>query len=142
MTTSLSGFIEFVRADMVITASQVPDNSQSFSLAYGGAVEWVNPDIASVMPNLYSVAVYNLGASFLVNYGTESVFADFRKNNGLNDFKAGVITGAGDNSTSAQRLVPDFFKDLSLADLQMLQDPWGRRYLMIAQQFGSLWGLS
>jgi hypothetical protein len=36
--------------------------------------------------------------------------------------------------------VPDFFKDLSLADLQMLQDPWGRRYLMIAQQFGSLWG--
>nr|HEK8282419.1 hypothetical protein [Escherichia coli] len=53
-----------------------------------------------------------------------------------------VITGAGDNSTSAQRLVPDFFKDLSLADLQMLQDPWGRRYLMIAQQFGSLWGLS
>jgi len=38
--------------------------------------------------------------------------------------------------------VPDFFKDLSLADLQMLQDPWGRRYLMIAQQFGSLWGLS
>ena len=55
---------------------------------------------------------------------------------------SGVITGAGDNSTSAQRLVPDFFKDLSLADLQMLQDPWGRRYLMIAQQFGSLWGLS
>ncbi|HBK2804405.1 TPA: hypothetical protein HHH48_005056, partial [Escherichia coli] len=48
----------------------------------------------------------------------------------------------GDNSTSAQRLVPDFFKDLSLADLQMLQDPWGRRYLMFAQQFGSLWGLT
>lgn len=142
MTTSLSGFIEFVRSDMDVTVSQVPDNSASFSLAYGGAVEWVNPDISSVMPNLYSVAVYNLGASFLVNYGTESVFSQFRKDHGLNDFKAGVITGAGDNSTSAQRLVPDFFKDLSLADLQMLQDPWGRRYLMIAQQFGSLWGLS
>ncbi|EIT8514383.1 hypothetical protein L3L93_005339, partial [Salmonella enterica] len=113
-----------------------------FILAYGGAVEWVNPDIACVTPNLYTVAVYNLGASFLVNYGIESVFAEFRKEYGLNNFKAGVITGAGDNSTSAQRLVPDFFKDLSLADLQMLQDPWGRRYLMIAQQFGSLWGLS
>ncbi|WP_336981828.1 MULTISPECIES: hypothetical protein [unclassified Cedecea] len=142
MTTSLSGFIEFARSDMGVTAEQVPDSSQSFSLAYGGAVEWVNRDIEMVMPNLYAVAVYNLAASFLVNYGTESVFANFRKEFGLNNFKAGVITGAGDNSTSAQRLVPDFFKDLSLADLQMLQDPWGRRYLMIAQQFGSLWGLS
>ncbi|MFN3069942.1 hypothetical protein ACKWMY_17735 [Serratia sp. J2] len=142
MITSLSGFIEFVRTDMKVTADQVPDDSPSFSLAYGGSIEWVNQDIARVMPNLYTVAVYNLGASFLINYGTESVLAEFRKDFGLNDFKAGVITGAGDNATSAQRLVPDFFKELSLADLQMLQDPWGRRYLMIAQQFGSLWGLS
>ena len=142
MTTSLSGFIAFVRSDMGVTAEQVPNDSQSLSLAFGGAVEWVNRDIEAVVPNLYTVAVYNLAASFLVNYGTESVFADFRSKFGLNDFKAGVITGAGDNATSAQRLVPEFFKDLSLADLQMLQDPWGRRYLMIAQQFGSLWGLS
>ncbi|QLU14941.1 hypothetical protein [Citrobacter freundii] len=142
MTTSLSGFIEFVRADMGITPDQVPDNSPSFTLAYGGAVEWVNRDIELVMSHLYAVAVYNLAASFLVNYGTESVFSEFRQKLGLNNIATGVITGAGDNSTSAQRLVPDFFKDLSLADLQMLQDPWGRRYLMIAQQFGSLWGLS
>ncbi len=142
MTTSLSGFIEFVRADMGITPDQVPDNAPSFTLAYGGAVEWVNRDIELVLPNLYAVAVYNLSASFLVNYGTESAFTEFRKAMGLNNIATGVITGAGDNSTSAQRLVPDFFKDLSLADLQMLQDPWGRRYLMIAQQFGSLWGLS
>lgn len=142
MTTSLSGFIEFIRTDMKLTAEQVPDDSPSFSLAYGGAVEWVNSDIACVMPNLYTVAVYNLGASFLVNYGTESVFAEFRKIYGLNDFTAGVITGASDNATSSQRLVPDFFKNLSLADLQMLKDPYGRRYLMIAEQFGSLWGLS
>lgn len=142
MMPSLSGFIEFVRTDMGVTAAQVPDDSPSISLAYGGAIDWVNHDIACVMPNLYSVAVYNLAASFLINYGTEQVFAGFRSELGLNNFKAGVITGAGDNATSAQRLVPDFFKDLSLADLQMLQDPWGRRYLMIAQQFGSLWGLS
>ena len=142
MTISLSGFIDFVRTDMGIDATQVPDNSPSISLAYGGAVEWVNQDIEMVMPQFYAVAVYNLAASFLVNYGTESVFASTRDKLKLNDFTAGVITGASDNATSAQRLVPDFFKDLSLADLQMLKDPWGRRYLMIAQQFGSLWGLS
>ncbi len=142
MSTNLAAFIIFIRTDMGVTVDQVPYDSPSFALAYNAAVEWVNPDIACVMPNMYSIAVYNLGASFLINYGTEAVFSDFRKEHGLNDFKAGVITGAGDNSTSAQRLVPDFFKDLSLADLQMLQDPWGRRYLIIAQQFGSLWGLS
>lgn len=142
MTTSLSGFIEFVRSDMGVTAEQVPDSSPSLSLAYGGAVEWVNRDIEMVMPNLYAVAVYNLAASFLVNYGTESVFSGLRESLKLNNLHVGVISSASDESTSAQRLVPDFFKDLSLADLQMLQDPWGRRYLMIAQQFGSLWGLS
>ena len=41
MTTSLSGFIEFVRTDMGITTAQVPDNSPSLSMAYGGATEWV-----------------------------------------------------------------------------------------------------
>ncbi|VEB00968.1 Uncharacterised protein [Klebsiella pneumoniae] len=30
MTTSLSGFIEFVRSDMGITPDQVPDDSPSF----------------------------------------------------------------------------------------------------------------
>lgn len=142
MTTSLSGFIAFVRTDMGVTADQVPDDSPSLALAYGGSEEWVNREIAMVMPNLYAVAVYNLAASFLINYGSESVFEDVRKKLNLNNFSAGVISGASDNATSSQKLVPDFFKDLSLSDLQMLQDPYGRRYLMIAQQFGSLWGLS
>lgn len=142
MMTSLSGFIAFVRTDMGVTVDQVPDDSPSLSLSYGGAVEWVNQDIAMVMPTFYSVAVYNLAASFLVNYGTESALSDLRAKLKLNDLHVGVISSASDNSTGATRLVPDFFKDLSLADLQMLQDPWGRRYLMIAQQFGSLWGLS
>ncbi|HAT2329143.1 TPA: hypothetical protein I8187_004385, partial [Citrobacter freundii] len=105
MSVNLAAFIIFVRTDMGVTASQVPYDSPSFVVAYNAAVEWVNRDIELVMPSLYEVAVYNLGASFLVNYGTESVFAEFRKSYGLNDFKAGVITGAGDNSTSAQRLV-------------------------------------
>ncbi|WP_291969471.1 hypothetical protein [Candidatus Symbiopectobacterium sp.] len=142
MLTSLSGFITFVRNDMGVTTDNVPDDSPSFTLAYGDAVEWVNQDIACVMPNLYTVAVYSLAASFLVNYGTEQVFSELRTKLKLNDLHVGVISSASDNSTSASRLVPDFFKDLSLADLQMLHDPWGRRYLMIAQQFGSLWGLS
>lgn len=139
---SQSGFIEFVRTDMGITADQVPDDSASLSMAYNAALQWVNDGIAAVMPDLYGIAVYNLAGSFLVNYGTESVLSTLRQTLGLNNIRVGVIDSASDNATSASRLVPDFFKTLSLADLQMLGDPWGRRYLMIAQQFGSLWGLS
>lgn len=142
MSISLSGFIEFVRTDMGITADQVPDDSASLRMAYNAATEWVNCDISSVMPDLYGIAVYNLAASFLVNYGTESVLSSLRQSLGLNNIRTGVIDSASDNATSASRVVPDFFKTLSLADLQMLGDPWGRRYLMIAQQFGTLWGLS
>lgn len=139
---SQSGFIEFVRTDMGITADQVPDDSASLSMAYNAALQWVNDGIAAVMPDLYGIAVYNLAGSFLVNYGTESVLSTLRQTLGLNNIRVGVIDSASDNATSASRLVPDFFKTLSLADLQMLGDPWGRRYMMIAQQFGSLWGLS
>ncbi|EIK1663042.1 hypothetical protein LJW19_004700, partial [Salmonella enterica] len=86
MSINLAAFIIFVHTDMGVTASQVPYDSPSFVVAYNAAVEWVNRDIELVMPSLYEVAVYNLGASFLVNYGTESVFAEFRKEYGLNDF--------------------------------------------------------
>lgn len=142
MTISLSGFIAFVRTDMGLTPEQVPDDSPSLALSYGGAEELVNQEISMVMPNQYAVAVYNLAASLLINYGTESVFSVLREKLNLNNLHVGVISSASDNGTSTNRLVPDFFKELSMADLQMLQDPWGRRYLMIAQQFGSLWGLS
>lgn len=139
---SLSGFIAFVRSSMGITVADVPDNSPSLSTSYGAAVEWVNQDINMALPNLYEVAVYNLAASFMINWGTEQIFSDKRNLLGLNTLSVGVIQSSSDESTSQSRMVPDFFSSLSLTDLQMLRDPWGRAYMMIAQQFGSLWGLS
>jgi len=139
---SRAGFLAFIRSDMKISEADLPDDSPSIDMAYGAAVEWVNFYLICALPNLYAVAVYNLAASFLVNYGSEDVFSSLRESLSLNNLQVGVIESASDNATSASRLVPDFFKDLSLSDLQMLRDPWGRRYLMIAQQFGSLWGLT
>lgn len=139
---NLSGFLQFIRDDMGITADQLPDSNASIIRAYNGAVEWVNGDLLIAMPYLYETAVYNLAASFLVNWGSADVLAELRKTYTLNSLNVGVISSASDNGTSQSRLVPDFFKNLSLTDLQMLRDPWGRAYLMIAQQFGSLWGLT
>ncbi|MGK4402076.1 hypothetical protein ACSMFV_23465, partial [Citrobacter portucalensis] len=88
---------------------------------------------------LYSQAVYNLAAS-LINFGPEDVFGPVREKLGINNFTAGVISASADESTSQTRVVSDALKNLSLADLQQLKDPYGRWYLAIAQQYGDLWG--
>lgn len=141
MNPTFSGFIEFLRNQVQVSEEAMPTSSPSAKFAYEAAIEIVNTDIQKVMPALYLQAVYNLATSFLVNFGIEEIFAVTRKNLGLNTFSPGPVTQASDNGTSASRLVPDFYKNLSLLDLQMLKDPFGRIYLSIAQQFGSLWVL-
>jgi hypothetical protein len=138
----LAGFILFIRTTMGISADILPDDDPSISSAFSLSMDWVNRDIACISPILYSQAVYNLSASFLINFGPESVFGEIRKDLGLNNFTAGVISASADETTSQTRVVSDALKNLSLADLQQIKDPYGRWYLAIAQQYGDLWGLS
>ena len=67
MTTSLSGFIEFVRTDMGVTAAQVPDDSPSFTLAYGGAVFPAAGTVDGGKPEIgrYAVGRAGTGGVFL-----------------------------------------------------------------------------
>lgn len=127
---------------MEVSSTELPDDSPSIPFCFELSRVWVNQQIACVSPLLYSQAVYNLAASFLVNYGPASVFGKYREEMGLNNFTAGVISASSDESTSQTRAVGDALKNLTIADLQRLKDPWGRVYLEIAQQYGDLWGLS
>lgn len=138
----LAGFILFVRNTMGVSADVLPDDDPSIANAFALSKAWVNHDIACISAVLYAQAVYNLAASFLLNFGPESVFGQKREELGLINFTAGVISASSDESTSQTRAVSDALKNLSLADLQQLKDPWGRWYLAIAQQYGDLWGLS
>ncbi|APS35493.1 TPA: hypothetical protein ACQVMA_003412 [Serratia marcescens] len=138
----LAGFILFIRNTMGVSADVLPDDDPSVNLAWSMSMDWVNGQLACISPVLYSQAVYNLAASFLINFGPEAVFGELRKTLGTNNFTAGVISASADESTSQTRVVSDAFKNLSLADLQQLKDPYGRWYLAIAQQYGDLWGLS
>jgi len=38
--------------------------------------------------------------------------------------------------------IPDAIKGMTLMDLQLAKSPWGRKYLMIAGQWGSIWGIT
>ena len=141
-----AGFLEFVRTVMGITVVVLPDNSPIIPVAYEASTQIVNQSINCASPFMYMLAVYNLAASNLINYTPDqpgqTYFADQRTLWNINSFSPGVVQSAADVSTSASLLVPEFMKDLTLANLQQLKDPWGRRYLAIAQDYGPLWGLT
>ncbi len=138
----LAGFILFIRNTMGVNADALADDDPAVSLSWTMSLDWVNRQIACISPVLYSQAVYNLAASFLLNFGPEVAFGPVREKLGINNFTAGVISASSDESTSQTRVVSDALKNLSLADLQQLKDPYGRWYLAIAQQYGDLWGLT
>jgi len=115
-------------------------------MAYNVAIDIVNTYLACGPSYIYKLAVYNLAGSNLLNFAQDTppstYFADIRKQLNISGFVSGIVQSASDVSTSESMLIPDFFKELTLADLQYTKDPYGRQYLAFAQRFGSLWGLS
>lgn len=152
---TLTGFTTFVRNEMGIPTSVLPDGSVWIQWAFNQAVSLVNHQIR-VVPLQYLLAVYNLAADTLVNIAQDEegappvvgskpalpFFAFTRRKLNLNSFVTGVISSTSDEGTSESMVVPDWVKNMTLADLQLVKTPWGQKYLGIAQAVGSDWGLS
>lgn len=143
---NLTDFLTFIRVNMGITTAQLPDASPVITDAFNFAQSWVLSNIQQCDANLYNLAFYNLGGDYILNWAPDQTgltfFADARKAYGLNSFQAGVIQSSSDESTSESMVVQDAAKNFTIADLQQLKTPYGRWYLMIAQQYGGIWGLS
>jgi|SRR5688572_1660913 len=74
---------------------------------------------------------------------TEYYFANLRKQLKINSFVPGIVANTSDLTTSVGLDNPDFMKNLTLEQLQLLKTPFGRAYLMIAQKYGpTVWGLT
>jgi hypothetical protein len=146
MAPTQAGFLDWVRTQMGISTVELPDSSPWIGYAYNVALEITNLYFAQASPTLYTLAVYNLGGDNLINYAPDqpgsTFFADLRASFTINSFTPGVVSSSSDAGTSTSLLNPDFMKELTLANLQNLKTPYGRRYLSIAQSFGPLWGLS
>lgn len=70
-------------------------------------------------------------------------FANLRKQYKLLSLVAGPVQTATDQGTSTTLVVPDFFKTVTMADIDLMKTPWGQRYLAYAQKAGpSIVGLS
>ena len=78
------------------------------------------------------------GAAYVGQY-----FVLARRSFKINSFVPGIVANTSDLTTSVGLDNPDFFKMLTLFDLQLLKTPWGRAYLAMAQKVGpTVWGLT
>lgn len=166
---TLAGFIAWVRAVMGVGTDVLPDNDPVLPFALAVAMGVANPalmcapipsmDAAGVTLNaggynVYVLAVYNLGGDNLVNFAQDApdappykdglpFWAYMRKQFNVDGFVSGVIQSTGDQATSASFVVQKAAEDFTLANLQNLKTPWGRRYLAFAQSYGpTVWGLT
>ena len=164
MTTpspTLAGFLTFIRNVMGIKATNLPDNSPAIPLSFAVALAIVNPSLqAACIPSVdaagvtlnaggetvYSLAVYNLAGSNLLSFAQDQAgdtfFQELRDKLNLNGFTSGVVQSSSDEGTSVSLVVQEAAKEFTLANLQQLKDPYGRRYLALAQSYGpSTWGM-
>lgn len=162
-TPSLSGFSTFVYNQMGVPTTALPTGSIALNYAFSTALQTVFTPLSqfsgpSVTPpgqviSFYELAVYNLGGSNLLNFTQDAVdapvykdelpyFAYYRKKWNLDSPISGMVSSSSDESTSVGLEVVEQLKHLTLSDLQLSKDPYGRQYLNIMSRTGYYVGMS
>lgn len=156
-TPSVTGFLAFVRAQMGISTTILPDSSTDITDAYNYAIEIVSDSFINLGGTIYTRAVYNFAGDNLINNAVDQpsatptsgsippplpYFEDLRRKWQINSFVSGVINSSSDESTSQSMVVQKAAEDFQLGDLQLLKTPYGRAYLAIAQKYGPVLGIS
>jgi hypothetical protein len=151
---TFAGFQWFVTNIMAVPSASMPDDTW-LQVAYDEAINLTYWALATVpsqptTPSIYAFAVYNLGCAILVEFAQDdsttdppgTFWSNLRDKLGLNSFSAGLITSAADQGTAESMYIPEQIKGMTLMDLQLAKSPWGRKYLMFAGQWGSIWGIT
>ena len=160
-TPTIGDFQAFLTNIVGVPASALPSDSPVVGYAFNFAVGTVNAQLtlACSPPGSwtpYQLAVYNLAADILINWAQDPTnepvydagppprkyFAWLRYQYGVNTFIAGVISSSGDEGTSQSLLVPKAFEGLTIGQLSNLKTPYGRAYLALAQDVGTMWGMA
>ncbi|WP_175785392.1 hypothetical protein [Burkholderia ambifaria] len=136
---NLADFTTFVY-NQGVPETDLPTDSQYLQWAFTMAMNLALQSPCSVPAIVYVLAVYNLGMHRLLKVAQDTppstYFATQRANFKMLSFVAGVVQSAGDQGTSNSLIAPDFLKNLTMQDLDLLKTPWGREYLAYAQQYG------
>lgn len=137
---SLEGFIRFVRDDMKVPVHAIADDDPTLECCFQSAMELIPHDQGlERLPVIYVRTVYNAAASFLLNFALVRGLPTCEKTQpweaGYRDYQRGSRPG-----TSGSITISDALSNLSLLDLQMLQDPYGRQIVAVLMQMGTVWG--
>ncbi|MEK7916636.1 hypothetical protein AAB988_29470 [Burkholderia contaminans] len=136
---NLADFTTFVY-NQGVPPADLPTNSQYLQWAFTMAMNLALQSPCSVPAIVYVLAVYNLGMHRLLKVAQDTppstYFATQRAAFKLMAFVGGVVQSSADQATSNSLVVPDFVKNLTMQDLDLLKTPWGREYLAYAQQYG------
>jgi hypothetical protein len=151
---TFTGFQWFVTNIMAVPSGSMPPVSW-LQVAYDEAINltyWALDTVPSqpTTPSIYAFAVYNLGCAFLLEFAQDdsttvppgTFWNNLRNSMNINSFLSGLITSAADQGTAESTYIPEQIKGMTLMDLQLAKSPWGRKYLMIAGQWGTIWGLT
>lgn len=144
---TLEGFQTFVSDVMAINPLYLPVGSAIIGYSFHSSMAIVNEDLRFVPGGIYAQAVYNLAASELITFAQDqegrTYFRDLRDKLKISAFTPGVIASTSDSTTAESLLNPEFIKHFTMQNLQSLKDPYGRKYLGIAQSYGpNIWGVS
>lgn len=141
------GFVRFVRGVMGVPATIIADDDSTLKCCYASALELVTTGMGlRTLPVIFTSTVYNAGGSLLINYAEDippsTYWADIRKQFGIGGAITGLMTSAADQGTSGSTVIGDALSNLSLMDLMMMQDPYGRRVIAVLMEMGTLWGVT
>ena len=144
---TLDGFIRFVRGVMGVPETAIADDDPTLDCCFKSALELIPKQVGlERLPIIYTNTVYNAGGSLLLRYAMDvppsTYFANIRKNLNLNTPIYGLVNSAADQGTSGSMAISDALSNLSLADLMMMQDPYGRAAIAALMELGPLWGLT
>lgn len=150
MDPTIEGFTAWVQNIMGVPVANMPD-AATLQTAFDEAMNYVFIGLSGIpcqptSPTIYAMAVYNLGGAFLVDFAQDvppsTYWTDLRNKLNINAFQPGIINSAADQGTSEGSFIPSIMQGLTMFDLQLLKSPWGRAYLAIAGEWGTLWGIT
>lgn len=144
---TFDGYVRFVRGVMGVPDTAIADDDTALKCCYDSALDLIPTGMGmQCIPIIFTNTVYNAGGSLLLRFATDTppstYFADQRKKLNLNNPIYGLVNSATDQGTSGSMSISDALSNLSLADLMMLQDPYGRAAAAVLMELGPVWGLT
>lgn len=132
-----AGFVTFIRNNMGLNSTVLPDNSTSIDTAYNTAVLLCDGyDLVCATAGILDLLTYQLGGHYLIMYGQGSTFTGLRKTFGLD--MVGILNSASDTGTAGGFVIPDWVTQGGVIESELSKTPYGRQYLMLAKTLNSV----